>query len=101
MSNAPFGVQLVAAAFVEAGERADLSAVYRNMAALFPDWPDHYKDEASFRATVRSTIESYCPQSENYQEDREAFFERIARGRYRLVPPEEREAVKQRGRTLN
>jgi hypothetical protein len=93
MGNVPLNVQIVAAALIRAGEEANLAEIYREVAHLIPDWAALYKNEESFRGTVRATIEEYCPQSEKYMAANEALFERVGRGRYRLVYPADRQAV--------
>lgn len=90
----------MAGALVFLNRPADLREIYREVGDLVPNWQDAYKNEESFHATIRSTIESYCPQSEKWTPDREAIFENVDRGRYRIVPPEDRARVIARGRTL-
>ena len=51
--------------------------------SIFGGVPLRYKHETSFRETIQGTIEKHCPQSENYCG--EPYFERIERGRYRLI----------------
>jgi hypothetical protein len=99
-TDLPANLKFIATALVLAGGEADLSDIYAQAARVLPTCPDYYKNEDTFHATIRHTLESYCPQSENYTPDREAFFEKVSRGRYRVVMPADREAVKQRGRSL-
>lgn len=100
MADLPDNLKFVGTTLVVAGGEADLAEIYAAAARVVPSWEEVYKDEESFRATIRHTLESYCPQSENYSPERVAFFEKVSRGRYRVVLPEHREAVKSRGRTL-
>jgi len=81
MPDPPINAQLIAFALVQHWQRASLGEIYREIEKLLPDWPDRYKDHDVFEASVRSTIEYYCPQSENYRAGNEAFFERVGRRR--------------------
>jgi hypothetical protein len=101
MSELPTNLKFIAIALVRAGGEADLSEIYKPAAIVLPNWAEYYKNEESFRGTIRHTLECYCPQSQNYREERDAFFEKVAPGRYRLVNVEDRETVKRRGRTLS
>ena len=100
MSDLPVNLQIVAGALVFLNRTANLRDIYREVADLVPNWPEYYKSEESFHATIRSTLESYCPQSEKWAADREAMFENIDRGRYGFVPKEDRPRVIAKGRTL-
>lgn len=100
MTGAPPNVVMVAAALADLRLESDLKDIYAAVAKANPEWRKQYKNEESFLGTIRHTLESYCPQSENYRPDRPAFFEKTATGRYRLVPPAEREDVISRGRSL-
>jgi hypothetical protein len=100
MSDLSINAKMVAIAVVHLGGEANLSEIYAKIRELSPEWPKSYKDDQSFEATVRHTIETYCPQSENWSYEREALFEKVDRGRYRTVPVDERPAVVARGRQL-
>lgn len=100
MSDVPENLKFIAIALLNAGGEADLSRIYEEAAKVLPTWPAFYKNEEAFRGTIRSTLEAYCPQSEKYSPEREALFEKISRGRYRVVYPQDREAGKKRGRIL-
>lgn len=96
----PFNVQVVAAALITRSDEADLAAIYRATEEFLPNWRELYKNEESFHATIRATIHRHCPQSAEWQVGNEPFFERVATGRYRIVPPEDRPEVVRRGRVL-
>ena len=100
MSDLPVNLQIVAGALVFLKGTANLRDIYREVADLVPSWREYYKSEDSLHATIRSTIESYCPQSEKWAADREAMFEKVDRGRYRIVPEEDRPRVIAKGRIL-
>lgn len=100
MAVEAFNAKLVATALLEFDGDAGLRDIYRQVERLLPNWPEFYKSAETFHATVRHTIECHCPQSENYKSGETAYFERTARGRYRLVPVSERAAVIARGRRI-
>jgi hypothetical protein len=100
MSAIPVNLQIVAGALIFLGGTANLGEIYQEVANLVPDWREFYKSEDSFHATIRSTLESHCPQSEKWVPQREAMFEKIDRGRYRIVPKVERSRVIAKGVTL-
>lgn len=91
---------LIAIAILELGGKADLQSIYRRFVADNPALVPNYKDRASLEATIRATIQNHCPQSEGFRAGTHAFFEKIGRGRYRIVPVIERQAVIERGKIL-
>jgi hypothetical protein len=100
MSKPSIHIQLVAVAVSQRGSKASLREIYRGIETLVPDWPNTYKNRESFEGAVRAVIERHCPQSEKYEMGTEAFFERVDRGTYRVVPPAERVRVIERGLAL-
>jgi hypothetical protein len=100
-SDLPLNVALVAVAFHRAGGEATLDRIYQEMRTLDPEWQLRYKSEDVFEATIRKTIEDYCPQSQNFSPTRPPFFQRLGQGRYRVVPPQERDEVERLGRRLD
>jgi hypothetical protein len=100
MTTFPVNVTIVASAVVMLGDEADLKDIYLKVGELVPNWEELYRDVESFRGTIRNTIESYCPQSQNWDGSREAMFEKVRKGRYRVVLPADRLRVIARGRSL-
>jgi hypothetical protein len=98
--STPLNPMLVAIAISELGGKADLQAIYKRFATDNPDLVRNYKDRASLEATIRATIQNHCPQSESYREGTKAFFEKIARGKYRIVPMTEQPNVIEKGRRI-
>jgi len=47
--------------------------------------PSHYGRSHSYRETIQKKIEDHCPQSANYREANDAYFEKVRRGVYRLI----------------
>lgn len=103
MTQYPFNPTLVALALSYLGGEADLRDIYAKVRELAEklDVDLDYKNEASFQGTVRHTLESYCPQSENWQPGNEPFVERTDRGRYRVRLAVERTSQDVRGRSLS
>lgn len=88
--NLPDMPKFVAQAILDFGLEANLRDIYGAAARIFPQWTQHYKNEDSFHASIRHTLESYCPECENYRLEREPLFRKVDRGRYRLLKPTER-----------
>ena len=47
--------------------------------------PSHYGRPHSYRETIQKKIEDHCPESANYREANEPYFERVRRGVYKLT----------------
>lgn len=73
----------IRAALLEIGGEADLAQIYRVVERIRKDAGRSVP--RSLDATVRQSIESHCPTSENYREVNGRYFEHIDRGRYRLI----------------
>jgi len=93
-------LRLVVLALARTGGESDLQRIYQEARRLRPTWHEQYRNEKAFEGSLRNVIECHCPQSANYKPERLAVFERITRGRYRLVARDDRDRVKKRGRRL-
>jgi hypothetical protein len=91
---------LVVMVISELGGKADLQTIYRRFAEDNAEQLGNYKNKESLEATIRATIQNHCPQSESYRQGTEAYFEKIGRGRYRIVPVSERPVVIGKGRGI-
>lgn len=100
MTELPINAQLVAGAIVLLRDEADLGDIYVQVAKLLPTWKDHYKNEESFHGTIRATLEGHSPQSAKWDASREALFERVSSGRYRVLYPHQRADAIAKGRSI-
>lgn len=100
MSDLPVNLQIVAGALVFLKGTANLRDIYREGRTWYPIGASPTRMKIRSTQPYRSTLESYCPQSEKWAADREASSKNVDRGRYRIVPEEDRSRVIARGRTL-
>ncbi|MDR3525340.1 MAG: hypothetical protein P4L66_14715 [Acetobacteraceae bacterium] len=70
-------------ALMEIGGEADLAQIYRVVERIRKNGGRSVPK--SLEATVRQSIESHCPTSENYRLVNGAYFEHTDRGRYKLI----------------
>lgn len=95
-----FNLAVIGAAMMRRGGRASLLQIYRDVREVNPDWCSRYGADETLAATVRTTIEDHCPQSENYSTRLPALFERLRPGEYRVIPSDERAGAEVRGRRI-
>jgi 5-methylcytosine-specific restriction protein A len=77
-------------ALMDLGGIADVGQIKDRVTQVRGGAPKHYKNENSFRNTIQRIIENYCPQAEDYDGTRPPLFDRVERGRYRVIPERER-----------
>lgn len=86
----PPDVKEVLWALVELGGEGDVGRIKDQITELRGGVPPHYKDENSYRNTIQRCIENYCPQAEDYDPVRPPLFDRVVRGRYKLIHESDR-----------
>ncbi len=85
----PITVEEVIACFFELGSEVQVGAVKQRVIKRRGRIPAQYKDEKSCKETIQRIIENHCPESDNYREERIAYFRRVERGVYQILPKSE------------
>ena len=67
------------------GGEAEAKHIKDKVTELRGGMPSHYGGSHSYRETIQKKIEDHCPQSANYKEANEAYFEKVRRGVYKLI----------------
>ena len=83
-------VEEIIEALTELGKEADVLSIQERVIKRRGGVPSHYASDRTCKQTIQAIIENYCPESDKYREDRIAYFSRVDRGRYRLLPKNER-----------
>lgn len=85
----PITVEEIIECFRELGTEVQVGALKERVIQRRGGIPAQYKDEKSCKETIQRVIENHCPESDNYREERIAYFRRIDRGVYELLPKSE------------
>jgi len=83
MSSQPINLEEIIFALQMLGGEAQAKDIKDQVTLNRGGMPPQYKRSHSYRETIQKIIEDHCPQSSNFQGV--AYFERIRRGRYRLI----------------
>jgi 5-methylcytosine-specific restriction protein A len=79
----PTRVDEIVTALRELGGTAWVGAIKDQVTANRGGRPPQYRSDKSYRETIQRLIEDHCPESDNFR--RAPLFERVSRGRYRLM----------------
>lgn len=83
MSSQPITLEEIIFAFQQLGGESSAKEIKDRVTLNRGGMPSQYKRSHSYRETIQRIIENHCPQSSNFRGI--AHFERVSRGRYRLV----------------
>lgn len=83
MSSQPITLDEIIFALQQLGGESTAKEIKDQVTLNRGGMPSQYKRSHAYRETIQRIIENYCPQSSNYRGN--AQFERVSRGRYRLI----------------
>jgi predicted HNH restriction endonuclease len=85
LKTGPIELEEIITALRLLGGQAQAKYIKDKVTELRGGMPEHYGRSHSYRETIQKKIEDHCPQSENWKESNEPYFERVKRGVYRLI----------------
>lgn len=85
MKTGPIELEEIIVALQLLGGQAQAKYIKDKVTELRGGMPAHYGRLHSYRETIQKKIEDHCPQSENWKQSKEPYFERVSRGVYRLI----------------
>lgn len=86
LTSQPITVDEIVVALKALGGEAQAKDIKDQVVANRGGIPSQYRSTHSCRETIQAIIERYCPQSWNFPGNQKtAYFERVRRGRYRLI----------------
>ena len=71
----------------EMGGKASVAEIRRKLLEIFTggEVPSNYSSFITFRATVQRKIENHCPEADDYDGSKSAYFRRVGYGEYELM----------------